>query len=112
MSKENRAKWIEALRSGTFSQTRGQLKNGVGNHCCLGVACELSNLGKFISRVYTIENGLDQSNYFLPPEVTNWLGLDKEKIQTLVNLNDRDRRYFKEIADVIESWEVDSSNSF
>jgi hypothetical protein len=106
MSKENRAKLIEALRSGKFSQTHMQLKNRAGEHCCLGVACELSNLGKFFDRFYTIENGLNYYYYSPPPEVTKWLGLDKEKIQTLVNLNDLDRRSFKEIADVIESWEI------
>lgn len=33
-------KWIDALRSGEYTQTRRSLQDKKG-HCCLGVACEL-----------------------------------------------------------------------
>ncbi len=41
---EVKAKWLEALRSGRYTQCNGRLhKNGVG-HCCLGVLCEVMEL--------------------------------------------------------------------
>lgn len=40
-------KWIKALRSGEFTQTRKNLsvvdQNGTVSFCCLGVACDLLN---------------------------------------------------------------------
>ena len=41
---ENRRIWVEALRSGRFSQARESLrdKSNPGQYCCLGVACEIS----------------------------------------------------------------------
>lgn len=38
--KKDIRKWVEALRSGEYKQTIGELQNNVG-HCCLGVACEI-----------------------------------------------------------------------
>lgn len=35
-NRENMKKWIDALRSGEYSQARGQLKDG-DSYCCLGV---------------------------------------------------------------------------
>jgi hypothetical protein len=38
----NQRKWLKALESGKFKQTRaGALKTDKGLYCCLGVACEL-----------------------------------------------------------------------
>lgn len=35
-----KAKWVAALRSGTYQQTQHQLKDDVG-FCCLGVLCDI-----------------------------------------------------------------------
>jgi hypothetical protein len=39
-------RWVDALRSGEFEQTQGQLgkvgQDGVKRYCCLGVACEVA----------------------------------------------------------------------
>lgn len=35
-----KARWVEALRSGKYRQTREALKDRDG-HCCLGVLCDL-----------------------------------------------------------------------
>ena len=46
MKKEIATKWVEALRSGKYSQGKNYLKRTVGDnttHCCLGVLCELYN---------------------------------------------------------------------
>lgn len=34
--------WVEALRSGRFTQGTGALSTHAGGNCCLGVACELA----------------------------------------------------------------------
>lgn len=43
--RNNRIKWLNALESGKFKQTRGRLsrgaKGGGTEYCCLGVACHL-----------------------------------------------------------------------
>lgn len=40
VSKKTIQKWIDALRSGKYSQTQGQLQDTNG-YCCLGVACKV-----------------------------------------------------------------------
>lgn len=37
MPKKLKARWIKALRSGEYGQTKGTLTDGKGNFCCLGV---------------------------------------------------------------------------
>jgi hypothetical protein len=46
MNKEIKEKWIAALRSGEYAQTKGALRRPVGTpqgagYCCLGVLCEV-----------------------------------------------------------------------
>ena len=45
MLNPNAQKWVDALRSGEYKQTRGALRgDDEGNEpkfCCLGVACDL-----------------------------------------------------------------------
>lgn len=112
---ENVKKWVNALRSGNFSQTKSKLKDDNG-YCCLGIACEL----------YAEENGLDwkyddlYGGYVfdgeletLPDSVVTWLGLgtangtfvEPEKDYQTVTLSElNDTGYdFDYIADVIES---------
>ena len=75
---DNAKKWIAALLSNTFQQTRGTLHDTDG-YCCLGVACEVA-----------IDNGLqvevhhndissqvsyDEQLEILPKAVQEWLGL-------------------------------------
>lgn len=40
MNQEIKTKWIEALRSGEYVQTKNALKNQNG-FCCLGVLCDI-----------------------------------------------------------------------
>lgn len=39
---EVKAKWTAALRSGTYTQGVGQLRDSADNFCCLGVLCEIA----------------------------------------------------------------------
>lgn len=43
MKAELKQKWIDALRSGKYSQAKGRLEDG-GSYCCLGVLCVVAGL--------------------------------------------------------------------
>ena len=45
MNQELKQKWIEALKSGKFTQGYGRLRTEEGKYCCLGVFCEVSGIG-------------------------------------------------------------------
>jgi len=112
---KNAEKWVEALRSGRFSQTQGRLLlwDNAQSFCCLGVACELYReevgsldwLGTEKPHVFQIlgEEGI------LPLVVMEWLGLNTPKgefgidtFNTLIWENDEGTS-FEEIANIIES---------
>lgn len=46
MNTENAQKLVAALRSGQYPQAKGALRKAEG-YCCLGVACDISGLGKW-----------------------------------------------------------------
>lgn len=98
---DNVRKWVEALRSGEYGQTRGQLAKGLGNeraYCCLGVACRLYR-AEHPSFRYRGENG------DLPQRVQDWLGLADSVGwfggESLARRNDNGAS-FADIADIIE----------
>lgn len=123
MKEEIKDIWVKALRSGTFKQTTGKLKDREdepnGAYCCLGVLCELSGISEF-----------DEQNKYcgefatLPPLVREWAGLvsdiggmeqgihhsfinidgeeDQNEYSSLTELNDDAKYDFNQIADVIE----------
>lgn len=66
-----RALWRDALRSGEYEQTTGQLTEG-GAYCCLGVLCEL-----YCQHVENIRHGDEYAgeSHVLPEEVEAWAGL-------------------------------------
>ncbi len=114
---ENAKKWVKALKSGEFKQTKHRLcridKDGnILGHCCLGVACELyqeevGNLEfKAIEKCESMI--IDGHSGDLPCHVKKWLGLTEcnghfgEYMQSLSGHNDSGRS-FSEIADLIES---------
>lgn len=120
-----KAKWIEALRSGKYKQTKEKLKARGGAMCCLGVLCDIyqkENPSKkeakwvydagSITPYTCFDNGAD-----LPSEVAEWAGLSGsdpttnekpnnllayEKTASFAGLNDTYEYSFKMIADVIE----------
>ena len=126
MNKEIKEKWLEALRSGEYSQTRGHLRNTLPEdedqpypigYCCLGVLCDL----------YAKEHGADdlweQNNdgnwsfdgaFGTPPSaVIDWANLGtatgayyQEKSPRLAHLTEKndEGRTFKEIAGIIEEY--------
>lgn len=81
---ENMRKFVEALRSGEFTQGIGWLERtdkptGVTKNCCLGVACrvayrngvELNPLTNFRELVE-----FDGTSDYMPALVSEWLGLE------------------------------------
>jgi hypothetical protein len=71
--------WVQALRSGKYSQVKARLHKPGEGFCCLGVLCELSGQGKWSGPVvfdasqYVTQN--DRSEQVLPNEVASWAGV-------------------------------------
>lgn len=108
MTKEQKDKWVEALRSGKFIQGTGRLttiKNGVEEDCCMGVFCKVMNypIGRilewaedFSAKEYKIGN--ESVRHYLPDPI-----LSEEISRRLGEMNDRGAT-FSEIADWIEQY--------
>ena len=109
-------KWVNALRSGRFKQTRGSLRYAEG-FCCLGVLCELAAEEGVVLPAVEVGGGVygylesqDGTPFtaFLPDAVANWAGINRTGyIQGddyevhLTQINDGGSS-FSEIADLIE----------
>lgn len=118
---DNAKKWVEALRSGKYSQTKAVLhrlqddeSGHPGGYCCLGVACEVfdqENPGVLHRREVAGVEEMDDRTGSLPRQVREWIGLASEEGRydghmggTALYLdNDRRGLSFSEIADIIES---------
>jgi hypothetical protein len=119
---ENAEKWIAALRSGTYAQGRGLLRQD-DCYCVWGVACDVSGLGTWKPvqpGFHTLEFKYDEFTGATgsPPEkVVDWVGkgfwydfgvsgrLGKD--YTLMDLNDGDSVEpvtFDQLADLIEAF--------
>lgn len=101
---EFKIKWLEALRSGKYSQAIGWLKGLDGGFCCLGVACDISGEGAWNSdRGYKIKNNLnDNADYkILPVELTTKYKIYFGVSGILSRMNDRGES-FEDIANWIE----------
>ena len=123
MTKEElRKKWIEALRSGQYEQGKYCLRDKNDRFCCLGVLCDISDLGEWedllpdnsISRDYIIEETNDAA--MLPERVRDAAGLftcdgtvrsmkgrDILGSLSLAAANDQGKT-FEKIADMLETY--------
>jgi len=100
-------KWVKALRSGEYKQSREVLYNSLEKgYCCLGVAgvvCGLSNYsiggdkGQFNTFSFTDNTLKKYKNQGLPS-----LLIDTRVTTKLIELNDEEEYTFDEIADFIE----------
>ena len=104
---ENAKKWVAALRSGEYPQTKKCLQDKNG-FCCLGVACDLYQ--KEVGGIDIDSRGfIDGSEYgqVLPHEVMGWLGLRTKDgsitIEQRLSLYNDEGKSFSEISDIIES---------
>lgn len=120
-------KWVDALRSGEYTQGQNRLVTYAGTdeaqYCCLGVLCDLAEKAgvvKFDTGGYvSVDNPLDRDRFGLPKAVSAWAGLTEKTfnnrkslasapqvtIQTntdsLANHNDNGKT-FEQIAEAIE----------
>lgn len=99
-SAELRAKWVEALRSGKYNQTRSCLKN-LDGHCCLGVLCDVVNPKGWLKGAGH-EQGIGSMQNLMPDDgVMRSVGVDRKGLRRLAEANDIGET-FAQIADRIE----------
>jgi len=123
MKPEIKSQWVEALRSGEYSQGVGSLRSPDNTFCCLGVLCDLYSKAEGVeweAGYYGIDS--DPSYYSMhdrgalpPTEVAKWAGMSSlelvgelsvpadEAPVDLVSKNDSGIS-FEEIADMIERY--------
>ena len=96
--------WLEALRSGKYTQARYALHNDTG-YCCLGVACEVAGLrGERFNGKWCYSG----ASIMLPGKLqvvdpTRAPGDHHEVERELARMNDAGRS-FTEIADVVAKY--------
>jgi len=123
MNPEVKVKWLEALRSGEYRQTRYTLQSPSHGFCCLGVLCDIYTKevgGSWeydyceSSCAHTLKVGEESAQTELPDCVVEWAGLEVRSPEvtnpfcegevafcTLASLND-DGKDFEFIADLID----------
>jgi len=80
MKKEIADKWIKALQSGDYKQTRGKMSNCKGGYCCLGVLSDIYAKEKKVEFEQLFDaypdDGLPQEyeTENIPYKVINWAG--------------------------------------
>ena len=115
MNKENMMKWVAALRSGKYAQTKEILRDEKG-FCCWGVMCDISGVGGWnditIDRkafLWKAKAGVGMPPVGLPEEL---LGVSVETVGVydrydrafyLDDLNDSGEFTFDQLADLIET---------
>jgi hypothetical protein len=83
VNKEHVRAWVAALRSGQYKKGAGSLVElrdeeygtVIDKYCCLGVACNISGVGKWNRDAYVVEGTVGLSGY-MPTDVVEWLGVD------------------------------------
>lgn len=119
MKPEIKARWVTALRSGSFKQGKDQLRaedlGGTPYYCCLGVLCDIylqDNKMPWPEAYATLDFPDEE---LLPTEVMDWAGLNENNphveidgindspSRTLSTLNDDLELSFDRIADAIEA---------
>lgn len=96
--------WIEALRSGEYKQTEGQLHDPDENSfCCLGVLCDLARKdGGKVNWYNDWKSIVEPGSGGLPVFVRNYIGLSDTDEQKLIEMNDSQTQSFKQIASYIK----------
>lgn len=110
MNQEIKQRWVEALRSNQYQQTKGFLHDDIG-FCCLGVLCDLAVQDGVIEET-SVNDGdyfcYDTESTLLPYEVVEWARLSSKDPKvvnngetTLSTLNDNGNSFIS-IAEVID----------
>lgn len=112
MNPEIRARWCEALRSGTYQQGRCYLRQG-DKYCCLGVLEELrlKEVGSdwiidWKSEAIYVPQDDPEHQCVLSDSTVEWAGLESHSPyvndRALHAYNDLENKTFAEIADIID----------
>ena len=107
MNQQVKEKWLSALRSGDYKQTKSCLHKGDG-FCCLGVLCDLYGKENDVEWKL-VDAGIyyefQDKKAILPHSVIEWAGVEDDNPEIcetpLSRLNDNGST-FNEIADLIE----------
>jgi hypothetical protein len=109
MKQDIKNKWLVALRSGDYKQTKERLRDDDG-YCCLGVLCDIvsdkvgGTWGRIDEVVYEfklLEDSYGQEE--LPPNgVLRYTELPFDKLDVLTEMNDGGKSFCK-IANWIEA---------
>jgi hypothetical protein len=100
MKKSWAKKWVKALRSGKYKQTKKTLKDENG-YCCLGVLCSIVKPKKRWTYFSTLPDFVTKKVGMINIGGVGYYGEDKN----LANRNDFGDS-FEQIADIIEKeWE-------
>ena len=97
-------KWIKALKSGKYTQTKLRLKSESG-YCCLGVLCDLIGDREWKGGKYRLKDGKFEqiysygtgSNAYLPRRFQKELGINRREQEELSNINDNSNDFKKVI---------------
>jgi len=111
--------WIDALESGKYRQTQGQLRDSHydrGGHvrhsfCCLGVLCDLARKDggpKWDSHTTEWYDELENQVFSpvdgeLPLDMRQFMGMSAAHETRLISMNDDGKASFKEIAKYIRT---------
>ena len=112
MNSKIKKSWVNALRSGNYAQSMGNLRNANG-YCCLGVLCDIyskeNNIDWTFQGSYGEENvqamdywDFEEEDKFPPQSVKKWSELNDNVIGDLADGNDKGYS-FNQIADIIEA---------
>ena len=100
LTPELKKKWVDALRSGKYRQSRGALK-GQRGYCCLGVLASLAGVEDEKLKKYS-GDPLNNFGIELPVHANKRERADTETC--LISLNDDAHYSFKKIADWVERY--------
>lgn len=100
MNKDIKETWVKLLRSGQFVQRPHRLCKE-GKFCCLGVVASIIS-SSVIYHPAQEEFSFDGESSVLSYSLAKTIGLSKESMGHLINLNDKYNQTFSAIADWIE----------
>lgn len=111
LPKAFKTKWVKALRSGKYLQTKGNLfdadaNDGQGGYCCLGVACEITKVDYNLQGKSYIESNVSSAAKGLVPQILHGDD-DNTLVHKLATMNDGEGtkpKSFKQIAAYIERY--------
>lgn len=98
---ELKQEWIKALRSGSYTQGKSQLRTTKG-YCCLGVLCDVVN-----PHGWRLAGGnawvFDGNHQIcISKELREQAGISNDELSRVMRMNDAENKSFEEIANYLE----------